>query len=83
MHCYSQGCVNALNFNQNGNLLASASDDLAVGIWDWATGKKRHWFESGHIRNIFQVCIWINKDAYIHSYLVLIDNTYAIIILHV
>lgn len=49
-----QGCVNALNFNQRGNLLASGSDDLAVVIWDWATGKKHHSFDSGHRSNMFQ-----------------------------
>ncbi|XP_019700162.1 DDB1- and CUL4-associated factor 8 isoform X2 [Harpegnathos saltator] len=56
-----QGCVNALNFNQRGNLLASGSDDLAVVIWDWARGKKRYWFESGHSSNMFQVK-WLPFD---------------------
>ncbi|XP_029178295.1 DDB1- and CUL4-associated factor 8-like isoform X2 [Nylanderia fulva] len=56
-----QGCVNALNFNEKGNLLASASDDLAVIIWDWARGKKRHWFMSGHTRNVFQAK-WLPLD---------------------
>lgn len=57
-----QGCVNALNFNQKGNLLASGSDDLAVVIWDWAIGKKRHWFQSGHCSNMFQAK-WLPLDA--------------------
>ncbi|XP_012540520.1 DDB1- and CUL4-associated factor 8 isoform X2 [Monomorium pharaonis] len=57
-----QGCVNALNFNQKGNLLASASDDLAVIIWDWALGKKRHGFMSGHTSNMFQAK-WLPLDV--------------------
>ncbi|CAK9830199.1 DDB1- and CUL4-associated factor 8 [Anthophora retusa] len=57
-----QGCVNALNFNQKGNLLASGSDDLSVVIWDWAIGKKHHAFISGHRSNIFQAK-WLPFDA--------------------
>ena len=49
-----QGCVNTLNFNQKGNLLASSSDDISVVIWDWAIGKKNHSFDSGHRSNVFQ-----------------------------
>lgn len=61
---YFQGCVNALNFNQKGNLLASGSDDLAVIIWDWARGKKQHWFESGHCSNMFQVCTILYRASH-------------------
>ncbi|XP_033225639.1 DDB1- and CUL4-associated factor 8-like [Belonocnema kinseyi] len=57
-----QGCVNAISFNQKGNLLASASDDLNVNIWDWATGKRQFSFESGHRSNVFQVK-WLPLDT--------------------
>ncbi|XP_058802329.1 DDB1- and CUL4-associated factor 8-like isoform X2 [Phymastichus coffea] len=55
------GCVNALGFNQQGNLLASASDDLLVTIWDWAIGKKRVVLPSGHRSNVFQ-SKWLPLD---------------------
>lgn len=53
-----QGCVNALNFNQKGDLLASGSDDLAVVVWNWAIGAKLKSFESGHSSNVFQT-VWM------------------------
>ncbi|CAF5216037.1 unnamed protein product, partial [Rotaria magnacalcarata] len=33
------GCVNALAFNRTGTLLASASDDLQIILWDWASNQ--------------------------------------------
>ncbi|XP_012339153.1 DDB1- and CUL4-associated factor 8 isoform X2 [Apis florea] len=57
-----EGCVNSLNFNKKGNLLASGSDDLAVVIWDWAIGKKHHSFASGHRSNMFQTK-WLPFDV--------------------
>ena len=54
LECHN-GCVNTLNFNGSGDLLASGSDDLEVVVWDWAKGKKMFSYESGHIANVFQV----------------------------
>lgn len=48
------GCVNCLNFNRSGDLICSGSDDLSIHVWDWANGKPRHSFKSGHSYNIFQ-----------------------------
>ncbi|XP_076654975.1 DDB1- and CUL4-associated factor 8 isoform X2 [Halictus rubicundus] len=56
-----RGCVNGLNFNQKGNLLASCSDDLAVIVWNWAVGKKQHIFDTGHTSNVFQ-SKWLSFD---------------------
>ncbi|XP_023167211.2 DDB1- and CUL4-associated factor 8 isoform X2 [Drosophila hydei] len=47
-------CVNCLSFNRTGDLICSGSDDLCIIIWDWAKGKPRHNFRSGHSLNIFQ-----------------------------
>ncbi|XP_034481263.1 DDB1- and CUL4-associated factor 8 [Drosophila innubila] len=49
-----RGCVNCLNFNRSGDLICSGSDDLLIVVWDWANGKPRHSFKSGHTLNIFQ-----------------------------
>lgn len=49
-----KGCVNSLNFSQDGSLLASGSDDLKVVIWDWKCGKSLLSFETKHRSNVFQ-----------------------------
>lgn len=48
------GCVNDLNFNSCGSLLASGSDDLDIIVWDWQNQRKKFSFESGHNSNVFQ-----------------------------
>ena len=54
---FHNGCVNALNFNQSGELIASGSDDLQIAVWDWARGSKTPYltYDSGHTGNVFQV----------------------------
>lgn len=48
------GCINCLNFNQNGKLLASGSDDLKIKIWNWARKKAVATINTSHVSNIFQ-----------------------------
>jgi len=48
------GCVNSINFNDAGSLLASGSDDLKIFIWDWQRKRKAYSFKSGHNQNVFQ-----------------------------
>ncbi|VDK43917.1 unnamed protein product [Anisakis simplex] len=48
------GCVNCLQWNRSGTLLASGSDDMYVRIWN-AQGGAVHSFSSGHMNNIFSV----------------------------
>jgi hypothetical protein len=40
-----------------GTLLASASDDLQIVLWDWALHQAAVVYESGHHSNVFQVNI--------------------------
>lgn len=49
-----EGCVNSLNFNEAGTLLASGSDDLKIMLWKWASNEMVYQFESTHITNVFQ-----------------------------
>ncbi|CAG2110116.1 unnamed protein product [Medioppia subpectinata] len=49
------GCVNCLEWNQRGSLLASGSDDQQIMIWDPFRHKLLHSLQSGHQGNIFSV----------------------------
>jgi WD repeat-containing protein 42A len=51
---YHEGCVNALNFNRLGTMLASGSDDFQVCLWDWSKNNLVLTFDSGHKSNVFQ-----------------------------
>jgi len=50
-----QGCVNSLDFNKTGNIIASGSDDFKIYLWNWSNGKYLIKYNSIHTRNIFQV----------------------------
>ena len=54
---FHDGCVNSLNFNEHGDLIASGSDDCNVAIWNWMKNTKEPqlWYDSGHNSNVFQV----------------------------
>lgn len=49
-----RGCVNALSFNADGNIIVTGSDDRMVMLWDWDTGLVKLEFQSGHSRNVLQ-----------------------------
>ncbi|GBP39657.1 WD and tetratricopeptide repeats protein 1 [Eumeta japonica] len=49
------GCVNCLEWNLDGSILASASDDLHVMLWDPFRYKQLHNIVTGHSGNIFSV----------------------------
>ncbi|XP_068633873.1 WD and tetratricopeptide repeats protein 1 isoform X2 [Battus philenor] len=49
------GCVNCLEWNHDGSVLASASDDLHVILWDPYRYKQLHKIATGHTGNIFSV----------------------------
>lgn len=50
-----EGCVNCIEFSQNGRILASASDDLSVFLWNPYLKKKITSFQTPHRGNIFSV----------------------------
>ncbi|XP_078538739.1 WD and tetratricopeptide repeats protein 1 isoform X1 [Lissotriton helveticus] len=49
------GCVNCLQWNQKGDLLASGSDDQHIIVWDPLLHKKLLSMHTGHTANIFSV----------------------------
>ncbi|XP_060860364.1 LOW QUALITY PROTEIN: DDB1- and CUL4-associated factor 8-like [Metopolophium dirhodum] len=49
-----KGCVNSLDFNKTGNIIASGSDDLNICLWDWSNDKCLLNFKSIHSLNIYQ-----------------------------
>uniref|UniRef100_A0A1B6LG63 WD and tetratricopeptide repeats protein 1 n=1 Tax=Graphocephala atropunctata TaxID=36148 RepID=A0A1B6LG63_9HEMI len=50
-----QGCVNCLEWNSEGRILASASDDFQVILWDAFKYRKIQAFQTVHHGNIFSV----------------------------
>lgn len=49
------GCVNCLEWNKSGQVLASASDDMHVILWDPFRYEKKLVLYTGHYGNIFSV----------------------------
>lgn len=49
------GCVNSLDFNNTGEIIASGSDDRRICLWNWSNGKCLLNHNSLHAMNIFQV----------------------------
>ena len=50
-----EGCVNCVQWSDNGELLASGSDDLHVIVWDPFRGRVVRSLTTGHGGNIFSV----------------------------
>lgn len=50
-----EGCVNCLEWNDKGTILASSSDDTSVILWNVFQRKKIASFKSGHTANVFSV----------------------------
>lgn len=51
---HHDGCVNSLNFNKSGTLLASGSDDRHVVVWNWSKKTPVHVIRTSHLSNVFQ-----------------------------
>ena len=54
--------MNTVNFNSDGDILVSGSDDRRVTLWDWQTGNVKLLFHSDHINNVFQAKIMSYTD---------------------
>ncbi|OWZ22910.1 hypothetical protein PHMEG_0002309 [Phytophthora megakarya] len=60
-----EGCVNTLQWNENGKLLASGSDDHRIIIWSYGQHQQQQVIESGHHLNIFAVCFVPGTDDHV------------------
>lgn len=49
------GCVNCLEWNKDGSILASGSDDLHIILWNPFLKRKIASIDTGHQGNIFSV----------------------------
>eukprot|EP01090_Pellita_catalonica_P012144 TRINITY_DN2578_c0_g1_i1.p1 TRINITY_DN2578_c0_g1~~TRINITY_DN2578_c0_g1_i1.p1 ORF type:complete len:646 (+),score=79.97 TRINITY_DN2578_c0_g1_i1:113-1939(+) len=47
------GCVNTINWNSEGNLIVTGSDDCKANIWSGINYKLIQTIDTGHVRNIF------------------------------
>lgn len=56
------GCVNCLEWNERGDLLASGSDDVQVILWDPFRHRKLSTIETGHHGNIFSIKFLPNSN---------------------
>jgi hypothetical protein len=50
-----QASINALQWSQRGDLLASCSDDCRVALWDVSRSRPRGFLETGHTGSVFGV----------------------------
>jgi WD repeat-containing protein 42A len=50
-----KGCVNSLDFNNAGDVIASGSDDCNICLWNWSQGTCISKYRTAHFKNIFQV----------------------------
>ncbi|KAK6170193.1 hypothetical protein SNE40_018646 [Patella caerulea] len=57
-----QGCVNCLEWNEKGTLLASGSDDVQIILWDPFSHKQLSSLRTGHQGNIFAVKFLPNSN---------------------
>ncbi|KAG7379510.1 WD and tetratricopeptide repeats protein [Phytophthora pseudosyringae] len=60
-----EGCVNTLQWNASGQLLASGSDDHNVIVWSYEQHKQQQVIQSGHTLNIFAVCFVPGTDDHV------------------